>query len=100
MRRPKALVRLTGKKVEGSAAPGKYYTYRATTGGPVIYEVKENSYSDTNNRWFDTHERAVWPETGLPEFVYRWRDSSGQHQHVTGWYNTLEEAIFAMEVLL
>lgn len=78
-------------------APGRFYVYRWDTGDLSVFEIKPKTFRlSDNSSHFYTRERLISPT----HHDQPWSDNAGMASHVVGWYDTLEEAIFAMEVLL
>lgn len=81
------------------SAPGRYYVYKADGDKYELYEIKPETYKESPlGTRFRATERLLTEPTGI--FGCKWADNGASHHSVLGWYDTIAEAIFAMEVLL
>lgn len=77
-------------------APGRYYIFKWDDGYRTAYEVKPGTYVEFSDR-FRVHERPVY----LDEYrSLKWAFGESLYTDVAGWYDTLDEVRFAIEVLL
>lgn len=83
--------------------PGRFYVYKSGFGSRV-YEIKTETFREVpdDEDMFEAKERFVYeaPSRTRVKLPSRWLIGSTAFVHVSGWYDTLEEAVFAMEVLL
>lgn len=84
------------------SAPGRFYVFDPGKPDQRVYEVKPETYwlMEDSGGFFRVAERCVYAPNYPLVVGDEWRVELTRKAYVLGWYDTLEEAIFALEVLL